>query len=53
MGASSDCYALGLTCLQLMAGQGSDEFYAHGGWDYAARPLMRVCFHRHGTCSSA
>ena len=40
MWANGDCYALGLTCLQLMAGQTLDAYYAGGGWDFAARPLM-------------
>lgn len=32
MWASADCYALSLTCLQLMAGQTLDDFYIQGGW---------------------
>ena len=43
MWASADCYALSLTCLQLMAGQTLDDFYVQGGWDYEARPPLRPC----------
>ena len=51
MWANGDCYALSLTCLQLMAGQTLDTYYASGAWDFAARPLLHCCFHRHGICS--
>ena len=47
MWASADCYALSLTCLQLMAGQTLDDFYVQGGWDYQARPPSHPLFHRH------
>ena len=50
MWANSDCFSLSITCLQLMAGQTLDGYYAKRGWDTMARPLLRPCFHGHGMC---